>query len=249
MANNKRDEAASSDIQAVDRVGQICALFGPGSAELTAADIAELTGLNRTTAYRYCSSMVACGLLDRGTRRGTFVLGGLMLQMGILALGRQRVLDIAADALRDLRDRVRMTTVLSIWGASGPVVALVEEDVSRTMTVTVPLGTRLDHAAAQMAVFYAYAEDARRAAAERLWNAQQKRTLRASVASVREKGYQLVKRTDGLFAVAAPIFDDRGICATVAILGVRQMADLSESAPLFEELRATAAQISTALGG
>ena len=66
-ANRRRDR---SDIQAVARVGQICALFGPHATELTAADVAERPGLNRTTAYRYCASMVAAGILERGAAAG-----------------------------------------------------------------------------------------------------------------------------------------------------------------------------------
>src|SRR5690242_16284654 len=124
MANFDPTEAANSDIRAVARVGQICALFGPRVLELSAADVAERTGLNRTTAYRYCASMVAAGILERGSRRGTFALGGLMLELGIQAIGRQRIVEIAGPYLRKLSTAVGMTAVLSIRGAQGPVVAL-----------------------------------------------------------------------------------------------------------------------------
>ena len=70
MANSE-DATSTADIRAVARVGQICSLFGPGVVELSAADIADATGLNRTTAYRYCASMAAAGILERGVRRGT----------------------------------------------------------------------------------------------------------------------------------------------------------------------------------
>ena len=101
MANTETSEASSSDIQAVARVGQICSLFGPHTTELTAADVADRLDLNRTTAYRYCASLVAAGILERGPRRGTFVLGGLMLQLGIHALGRRRVVEIGRASCRE----------------------------------------------------------------------------------------------------------------------------------------------------
>lgn len=49
-----------------------------------------------------------------------------------------------------------MTAVLSIRGSQGPVVALVEEDTSRMVVVTVHAGTKLDATAAQTNVFLAY---------------------------------------------------------------------------------------------
>ena len=127
MANTELGpDASSSDIQAVARVGQICGLFGPQTTELSAVEIAERVGLNRTTAYRYCVSMVSAGILDRGPRRGTFVLGGLMLQLGIHALGQRRVVEIAPTYLADLCSAVQVTVVLGLWGARGPFAALVQ---------------------------------------------------------------------------------------------------------------------------
>jgi len=247
MAISERADASTSDIQAVARVAQICVLFG--SDELTAADVAEKTGLNRTTAYRYCASMVAAGILERGSRRGTFALGSLMLQVGIHALTRRRVVEVAPEFLRTLRTTVRMTSVLSVWGAGHPVVALVEEDTSRTVLVTVRLGAELDAAAAQTHVFLAYADDAAFGAfAEGLTDAE-RRDLRAAVDAVREQGYAVVTYPGGFGNAAAPVFDDRGICATVAVLGASQDADLSPGSPALTELQSTAAAISKRLGG
>ena len=140
MANNEAAEGTSFDIQSVSRVGQILGLFGPHTTELTALDVAEQLGLNRTTAYRYCTSLVTAGILERGRRRGGFVLGGLMLQLGIQALGRRRVVDVAPPYLAELSTATGMTAVLSLWGARGPVVALTQEDTSRTVVVT-PVAT------------------------------------------------------------------------------------------------------------
>ncbi|UUT36469.1 IclR family transcriptional regulator [Microbacterium elymi] len=247
MAKSERGEASTSDIQAVDRVAQICGLFGAN--ELTAADVAELTGLNRTTAYRYCASMTAAGILERGSRRGTFALGGLMLQIGIQALGRRRVVDIAPSHLSELRDAVGMTTVLSLWAAGRPVVALVEEDASRGVMITVRPGTRLDETAAQTHVYLAYAGDDAVAAAAKGLRKDDTARLLADVERARGAGYSVVGYDGGMFGAAAPVFDQNGICATIAVLGATQLADLSETSPALGSLRATAAAVSAELGG
>lgn len=250
MANmDSSSEAPGSDIQAVQRVGQICSLFGPHTTELTAADVAERLGLNRTTAYRYCASLVTAGILERGHRRGTFVLGGLMLQLGLHALGRRRVITIAPPYLAELSAAVRTTTVLAVWGARGPVVALVNEDLSRTVVVTVHAGTQLDLSSAQMRVFLAFKdEQAFERVTEGVSDAR-RAEVEAGVYMARRNGYGIVSHSDGLFAAAAPVFDEYGICATIALLGADQMADLSAGSPTLTKLVHTAAALSDELGG
>jgi Transcriptional regulator len=242
-------EASSSDIQAVQRVGQICALFGPHTTELTAAEVAERLGLNRTTAYRYCASLVSAGILERGPRRGTFVLGGLMVQLGIHALGRRRVVKIAPPYLAELSAAVRMTSVLGVWGARGPVVALVNEDVSRTLVVTVHAGTQLDINSSQMRVFLACKDQEAFDRVTEGVSAAKRAELEAGVYMARRNGYSITSHPDGLFAAAAPVFDEHGICATVAVLGADQMADLSPGSPALTKLLETADTLSKELGG
>jgi DNA-binding IclR family transcriptional regulator len=247
MANNEANDALTSDIRAVARVGQICELFGPRVLELSAADIAERTGLNRTTAYRYCASMVAAGILRRGARRGAFALGPLMLELGTLALGRQRVVEIAGPHLRKLSAAVRMTAVLSVMGTHGPIVALTEEDTSRMVVVTVHPGTKLDVTAAQTRFFLAYSDDSSMMAemTEGLAPAERAQ-LESDIVTARQRGFSFVRPHGGPFVVGAPVFDEGGLAATVGILGAGDVPDLT---PAVEQLLATTTALSEELGG
>jgi DNA-binding IclR family transcriptional regulator len=250
MANTDSSaDTTGSDIQAVARVGQICALFGPHTTDLTAADVAERLGLNRTTAYRYCASLVSAGILERGRRRGTFVLGGLMLQLGMHALTRRRVLDVAPPYLADLRAAARTTSVLAVWGARGPIVSLVDEDVSRTVVVTVHRGSELDLTSAQIRVFLANLDDQTFARVTEGVSDAKRAEVEAGVFMARRNGYSLVSHAGGLFAAAAPVFDEYGICATVALLGADQMADVSPGSLHLTKLLQTAAALSDKMGG
>jgi DNA-binding IclR family transcriptional regulator len=246
MSNFDAGEASNSDIRAVARVAQICALFGPRVVELTAADVAERTGLNRTTAYRYCASMTAAGILERGARRGTFALGALMLELGTLALRRQRAVEIAGPYLSKLSAGTRMTAVLSVRGSQGPVVALVEEDTSRPVVVTVHPGTKLDASAAQTQVFLAHSDTAELEQAAVGLSPGDRARLESDVESTRRRGFSVVRPNGGPFVVAAPVFDEKGLAATVAVLGAGDMADLS---PALDQLLATAGALSGELGG
>ena len=240
------DEGSTSDIRAVARVGQICALYGPRVLELSAADVAERTGLNRTTAYRYCASMVAAGILKRGGRRGTFALGPLMLELGTLALGHHRVVDVAPPHLHKLSAAVRMTAVLSVRGAAEPVVALVEEDTSRMVVVTVHPGTKLDASAAQTRLFLAFDDDGSMMDGLTAGMSPADRAqLESEVYTARRRGFSFVRPSGGPFVVAAPVFDENGLCATVAVLGAGDLPDLT---PALEQLQATATALSQELG-
>src|SRR5690242_16949799 len=226
MANIDSSDASTADIRTVGRVGQICGLFGPRVLELSAAEVAERLGLNRTTAYRYCTSMAAAGILEKGSRRGTFALGPLMLELGTLALGRKRVVEVARPYLRKLSAFVRMTAVLSIRGVQGPVVTLVEEDTSQPVVVTVHPGTRLDISAAQTRVFLAFS-DMTIEQVEPSISATDRVLLESDLKEVRKLGFSYVRQGNGSFVVAVPVFDDAGMCATVAVLGAGEMHDLA----------------------
>jgi len=235
------EQISTGDIQAVAKVGAICALYRADVRELSAADVADRTGLNRTTAYRYCSSMVAAGLLERGSRRGSFALGSLLLEIGARALAHQRVVEVAPPHLRALSREVGRTAVLSLPATDGPVVTLVEEDASREVVVTVRAGTRLTWSAAQTLVFLAFDPTTVGGVRHGLAPEQLAR-LDHDVTMVRAQGYSIVDQRDGVFAVAAPVFDSNGLCATVAVLG----AGTVEEFRVVEESRVVECLVATA---
>lgn len=243
MANIERGDSPTSDIQAVARVAQICELFVETGTVLSASEIGEETGLNRTTAYRYCSSMVAAGILERGPRRGTFAVGNLMIMLGLSALGRHRVVEVAPPHLELLRRTVGMTAALSLWRVGGPVVAVVDEEASGSLMITVRVGTKLDLATSQTLVFLAYLDESARRDLVKGCSAEEMEQLTRDIESIRERGYCVMEFPGMLFAAAAPIFDEHGICATVAIIGAGHLVDLSETSPALGELKRAAKAI------
>ncbi|MDT0439491.1 MULTISPECIES: IclR family transcriptional regulator [Streptomyces] len=251
MAEKGDDARSSGDIQAVDRTAQILRLFGPETPELTAGEAAERLGLNRTTTYRYCTSLVASGLLERGSAPGSYAPGALLLQLGAFALGRRKVVDLAPSYMRELCSTTGLTTVLSLWGSTGPIVSRVEEDATRTVLVTVRVGTQLSLTAAQSKVFLAHMSDQLRA----------DRLLGSLPAVAREELTEEIRTlagTDqvamspdgfGIHAMAAPVFDEYGICATVALVATDDLLPLDVHGATARHLRNTARALSQAMGG
>ncbi|HLU56668.1 MAG TPA: IclR family transcriptional regulator [Pseudonocardia sp.] len=241
--------AEPAEIQSVSRAAQILRLFGPETPEITASEAAERLGLNRTTAYRYCTSLVAAGLLDRGVAPGSFVPGGLLLQVGAFALGRRKVVDLAPPFLRELSARTHLTAVLSLWGSSGPVVTRVEEDSTRTALVTVRVGTQLSFDTAQAKVFLAYHRD-QLSIGRLLGNlpAPQRDELSAELERVRERGYAAAVDSAGIVAVGAPVFDEHGICAAIAGVGTDRTVSTSPDSSTVRAIVDTARALSKEMG-
>jgi DNA-binding IclR family transcriptional regulator len=243
------DRGDQADIQAVSRVSQILSLFDPATPELTAAEVAERLGLNRTTAYRYCTSLAAAGLLERSVEGG-YAPGRLLLQLGAFAIGHRRVITLAPRHMQALSRTTRSSAVLSLWGLTGPVVSRVEENPSTVVILSVRVGSHLPLEAAQSKVFLAYHAD--QLSMGRLMAnlpGPARDELRAEVERVRAVGHCSAMSTPGVVAVAAPVFDEWGICATLAIVGPDNTLSMSDDAPELRAVIDTARELTRELGG
>jgi DNA-binding IclR family transcriptional regulator len=239
-------EGASSDIQAVTRASQILALFRPDRPQLTVAAAAEELGLNRTTTHRYFASLVSSGLLERGRDGISFVPGGLLVQLGTFALGRRAVVDLAPAYLAKLSRATRLSSALSLWGSNGPVVTRVEEDSSNAVVVSVRVGHQLPVDSAQSQVFLAFMAD--RARAERLLAGDD--GLAARVEDVRRRGIASTHIAESdITAAGAPVFDETGLCATIAVIGTARTLPVHDAPEAAGPLAGVALALSTELGG
>ncbi|MFE7438972.1 IclR family transcriptional regulator [Streptomyces chartreusis] len=245
----RADRGDQADIQAVSRVSQILSLFEPATPEVTTGEVAERLGLNRTTAYRYCTSLVAAGLLERSPEGG-YAPGGLLLQLGAFAIGHRRVINLAPRHMQALSRATRTSAVLSLWGLTGPVVSRVEENLSAVVIVSVRVGSHLPLDTAQSKVFLAYHAD--QLSMERLMAnlpGPAREDLRADVERVRAVGHCFAMSTPGVVAVAAPVFDEYGICATMAVVGPDNTLPMSDDAPELRAVIDAARNLTHELGG
>ncbi|MDT5149172.1 MAG: hypothetical protein QOI01_905 [Mycobacterium sp.] len=242
-------DSSSSDIRAVSRAADVLGLFGAETQELTAAEVGEKIGLNRTTAYRYCNSLMSAGLLERGTQPASFIPGSALLRLGAFALGRRRVMDRAAPHMRQVADATFATSVLSLWTPTGPVVSRVEEKEVEGALVTVRVGTQLSLISAQGLTFLAFSPDQLSVARLLAMLPEYERDrVEKQVETTRRDGYRFNTSRRGITAIAAPIFDEFGCCATMAIIGTAEMLPTSSSI-ILNELTSGSAELSAEMGG
>lgn len=236
------------DIQAVDRVGKILALFGPHRESVSSSEAAELIGLNRTTTYRYLSSLVAANVLELRRDR-SYAPGPSLIQLGALALGRREILQLATEPMAQLAKETSVTTVLSLWGGNAPVVAHVEEPTAREVLVTVRVGMQLSALAAQTMVFHAFQQDdARVRRTVRSLEPDDRATFEAELAATRERGFAAQISPRGIAVIAAPVYDGGGMVASLALLSTRDVLDLSEDSAERQALLKAATTISASMG-
>ncbi|MCU1420415.1 MAG: hypothetical protein JWN36_66 [Microbacteriaceae bacterium] len=240
-------ETEKGAIQSIERAGQILALFDQDTLNLSVAIVSERLGLNRTTAHRYLLSLQSSGFLDK-----TNAPGPILDQLSAFISGRRKVLNLAPPIMRELSDATGMTVVMSLLGRSGPVVALVEEAAIGTILVTVRVGTVLAPKSAQSRVLIAFQSDqsviARHIAG---MTESEARAEEAELARVRRDRFGWADLGHlGLAAIAAPIFGSRDVQAAIALIGTARMLPTSDrSAPLVQELRSAAEELSKLVGG
>jgi DNA-binding IclR family transcriptional regulator len=208
----------SGDIQVIARCAQILRQLEPGSARLRLGPLATELGMGRSTLHRYLSSMVNADLLER-VGDGEYAAGPLLAQLGTIALHSLQVLEHAGPIMRELRDEVHETAVLSVWGGLGPVVVRVEPP-NKLVQVLVRTGSQLPIDAAQTRVFLAFMQD--RALVERLVSLSPygREQIDEEVSKTRQEGILVVNRVvEGLRTMAIPIFDGRSVVASLALIG------------------------------
>lgn len=242
----------NGEIQAVSRTAQILTLFSLETPEITVAEAAERLDLNRTTLHRYFASMETSGLLERTSRRGSsFTPSRVLLHLGAFAIGSRNVLQMATPHMRDITRTTGLTAVLSLWGPSGPVVSHVEADDSHGTIVTVRVGSQLPLTAAQALVFLAFLPD--QLAADRLLGtlpADQRMHVREMIAGIHSQGMcDPVLNARGISVIAAPVFDDSSICATLALVGTAHLLPVDDSARETTLLREAAERVTAEMGG
>jgi DNA-binding IclR family transcriptional regulator len=200
----------------------------------TVVQLAEATGEPRTTIYRLLATMQPMGWVEETTRRGNYVLGLRLVQLGRAAIEQGFARKLALPALRALRNETGLTVYLTV--VRGLRAVCVERlDGREVLTYGLQFGGSLPlHAGAGPNVLLACSDPIvyerwrehveRRGEAEALTP----RTPRSLVdvdlllKKVRHNGYAVSSEanTIGIAAIGAPIRSEDGQCiAAVSLAG------------------------------
>jgi IclR family KDG regulon transcriptional repressor len=215
-------------IQAVERVGAILDVFTPEIPELGVTEIAERTGLHKSTAHRFLVNLEAVGLLERDARTQRYRLGLRMFEMGGIVLEQMSLWDEALPFLEGLVTDSGETGHLAVL-ERGEAIYIEKVEARRALRIPSAMGRGYPaHATSLGKVLLSdLGENEVREILGTHGMASYTRTtttdvtpLLAELADIRERGFAVddEEYDEGLRCVGAPIRDHTG--RVVAALGI-----------------------------
>jgi len=253
IAPNRRQRVQSAETGA--DILKALARLAP-SASLSR--LAETVSMPPAKAHRYLQSLIASGLAEQEPLSGRYRLGAEMLSIGLTALGRLDITEIAAKHLGALRNHIGQTCLLAVWANHGPTVVLVRE-APGAVTVVTRIGSVLPLlGSATGLVFAAFLDSVDTASAvfDELHDLKDQLEAPASPLAARLDGVRATSLASvhglvvpGVDALAAPVFGfGGGVSGVIATLGPNTSFDARLDGPLAAALADCATAMSAELG-
>jgi PcaR/PcaU/PobR family beta-ketoadipate pathway transcriptional regulator len=206
-------------IQSVSRALSILELFSDKRPSLTVSEVAELTGLNRATCYRFCQTLRQLGYLEE-LGSGRFRPGLKAVSLAHSALSSRELPELALPYLRRLRDDVGETVNMGLLDDTEVVyVARVLSD--HLIALRLYVGSRLPAYASSLgrSILAFLPQDEAESIIDRSdlealtgHTITSRKRLLAELKKIRERGYALNDQevANGLRGVAAPVLTEAG---------------------------------------
>src|SRR5262249_57801157 len=110
----KGREGGGEIVTAVERAAKVLLAFTQSWDFLTLPEVATRSGLSKATAFRILATLVAEGLVFQNADNGTYGLGALNFRLADVVLSGIEVRDSARLVMRQRRNQVNETAVLSV---------------------------------------------------------------------------------------------------------------------------------------
>jgi DNA-binding IclR family transcriptional regulator len=212
-------------------------------------------------AHRYLAGYIEAGFAVQDPASGRYLLGPLALEIGLAAIRRLDVVGAAEDELVTLRDTIKETISLTVWGNHGPTVVRWLEG-PQPVSLATHLGVALPVTrSANGRVFVAFLApeiseplveaELRNECGTIAERRRRKAELERSSAQVRSEKLAVSDNLvqPGIASLAAPIFAYPGnVVGSVAVVGVHGVLNVSLDGETARALRAAAGRISARLG-
>lgn len=218
-------------VQIVHRIARVLHAFsGQGRGLMGITDLANATGLPKSTTHRLVTALVNEGLLLQDEDSHKYALSLSITALGANILGSHSVRRVARPILMELRDLTRESVHLAVLEGMEAVIIDAEDSYFFVRTINVPGQHLPAHAVSTGKVLLAYQWEPR--LREMLSHSTLMRYTEHTITdvhqliteldAVRVQGYALSKSEleEGVEAVAAPIFSHQdAIVAAVSVSG------------------------------
>jgi DNA-binding IclR family transcriptional regulator len=237
----------------------ILELFLQKDGNFSLAEIADLSGFSKATAYRLTSTLVKRGYIDQRERNGKYSLGLKTLEFTYAIRKNIKFIELAYLYLSKLSKARNISAYISVLDTDS---SLVVEEVAvvDTMRINSPIGKRMPlHATACGRVLLSSRSREERESFYKRITLQPFTSKTITNASQLEKEIEKIK-TDGvaygnedykigLLSIAAPIYNGHGnIIAAIGIVAPISQFDAFGRGNLVTDLKSCSAEISQVIG-
>jgi len=249
-------------IQSVEVAGRLLRVLVDHGQAMMLRDLAKGAGMAPAKVHRYLVSLQRLGLVAQDELSGRYDLANFALELGLARQARIDVIGAAGEELEKVRDAIRETVQLTVWGQRGATVVRVLEGrgfdyLMIRVGAVLPLtssATGLTYAAflpdsMTSELMSIELEQNRRSAKAR--GPKSGKELDALLSDVVKHGFARVQGTvtRGINALSAPIFDNESnIVATITVLGPEERLDVSWDGEVARTVSAAALTVSSSLG-
>ena len=105
---------STTGLRVVGRVLDILQAFTPAEPELTATELSEKLGLNKSTVHRLTEMIEGRGFLKRNPKTRAYSLGPAILGFTRVVLGQNDLGAVSRPHMRELRNRTNETVTMNI---------------------------------------------------------------------------------------------------------------------------------------
>ncbi|WP_066383152.1 IclR family transcriptional regulator [Neobacillus mesonae] len=235
-------EMRGQGIQSLELGINILIKIGEMDKSLSITEISDMCGISKSKLHRYLTSFCRTGFLQRDSSL-QYSIGPALVAIGNNANIGQDIKDLAKPSLIKLRDLVNETVFLSVWAGDAPYPIDIEES-RRQMTIGIKVGYKtsivLTTTGRLFAAFLPEKEVQHYLHKDLLEHHMDPDEFQMELSSIREMGYSVADDilVPGLVAVSCPVFgSDNRIVATITIVGIKGVLDLSSDSQIITSLR------------
>lgn len=246
-------EKTGQGVQSLEKGIDLLRVIADAAGPLRLSDIATMSGMSRSKAHAYLTSLVRTGLAFQEEASGQYSLGEAAIQFGASALRRLDILRAGRTIMEQLHESVPETSFLASWSKRGPLIVFKIENPDDSV-FALQVGAAISFfPSASGRVFMSYLSRERweHLLPKDIAKARLEREIADRISTTRIEGIASVDPTTlpSYSVLAAPVFDHEGsIKAAMCIVGPRGRFDRNADGHAARALRKAANKMSEQLG-
>jgi IclR family acetate operon transcriptional repressor len=247
---------ATRHLAAVERATAVLDALGTTTADMGTNELARATGINASTVSRLLATLAAAGYVEHVADTGRYRLGTRLVQLSQAVLARLDVRQVARPQLEALVEQTGETATLSLPSDHDAITADFVPGRASVISVARVGRPSIPHCTAVGKVMLAFGRHGTDALAETLIpftprTITDRARLDTELDAVRRDGVATAvgERESDLNAIAAPVFDARGLAGIIGLQGPAGRFDGAALEAAAEPLREAAHAATLALGG